>query len=680
MAAGTLSVTNNSTAVTGDGTTLTALKAGDFLSLVVGQVPYTIAIASIESDTALTLALPFDGPTATGLAWDSVARDTMSLATMGVTVQAQKALRLMIADENNWRAIFGDAEEVTVTLPNGQVMQGMSWGYLSSLLKEVDPVEMRDLQQQAAASEAAALVSRNEAEGFKNDANAIKTQTDQIKTDTQAIHDATNTIKTQTDQIKTDTQSIKDQTDQIKTDTGVIRDEANTAKTDAQAASTAAQGFRDQAEEWAQSVNADNLLTKSGNLAGVADVQTSRTNLELGEGNEPIFKGALAVKSAPDTVSAQGGMFQSKLKNSNGEDVVTTQSYAETQLGTGKHTIGVITPSGSHYYQLDVEGNFNGFKRLSSAQGGELLLNGVDSNTVQLLSLNPPKPNDYTGFTRYNWQNSAVFTGPIRQGGTGLEAYEVYVLNAGVAEWRYRFRPDGKMSARRLIAEGFQTGWDQPNNYGDSGVWLSDVGNNDGGWVPAISWRSQSTGGYPIRATWGLISQGTANWPRAALRCRGDGENWTNFEFVVNSCDIQVSGTFGAYTFSKAPTSDRDLKHDIKYTEGKESYDRVMQWLPTMFKYKGSEIQRYGLIAQDLVKIDPQYVKIIPGALKNPDLVGTEGFKAEDGDYYDDTLALDSNVMLTDMACAMVFMGRKVEDMQKELEELKAAVAALTKA
>ncbi|QXV79476.1 lateral tail fiber protein [Escherichia phage GeorgBuechner] len=279
MAAGTLSVTNNSKAVVGVGTTFTAFKAGDFLSLVVGQVPYTVAIASIESATALTLVLPFDGPTATGLAWDGINRDTMSLATMGVTVQAQKALRLMIADENNWRAIFGDAEEITVTLPNGQVMQGMSWGYLSELLKNVDPVEMRDLAAQAEASKSAAQGFRNEAEGFKNDTNTIKTQTNQIKADTQAIHDATNTIKTQTNQIKTDTQAIKDQTNQIKTDTGVMRDEANTAKADAQAASTAAQEFRDQAEEWAQSVNADNLLTKSGNLAGLADKTESWANL-----------------------------------------------------------------------------------------------------------------------------------------------------------------------------------------------------------------------------------------------------------------------------------------------------------------------------------------------------------------------------------------------------------------
>ena len=305
MAAGTLSVTNNSKAVVGVGTTFTAFKAGDFLTLVVGQVPYTVAIASIESNTALTLVLPFDGPTATGLAWDGVKRDTMSLATMGVTVQAQKALRLLIADENNWRAIFGDAEEITVTLPNGQVMQGMSWGYLSSLLKEVDPVEMRNLQQQAAASEAAALASRNAAEGFKNDTNTIKTQTNQIKADTKGIYDATN-------RIKADTKGIHDATNKIKADTGAIRDEANTAKADAQAASTAAQGFRDQAEEWAQSVNADNLLTKSGNLAGVADASAARTNLGLG-----------TVATLNTVPVANGGTG------------ATTASAARTNLGLG---------------------------------------------------------------------------------------------------------------------------------------------------------------------------------------------------------------------------------------------------------------------------------------------------------------------------------------------------------
>lgn len=583
MAAGTLSVTNNSKAVVGVGTTFTSFNAGDFLTLVVGQVPYTVAIASIESDTALTLVLPFDGPSATDLAWDGVKRDTMSLATMGVTVQAQKALRLMIADENNWRAIFGDAEEITVTLPNGQVMQGMSWGYLSQLMKQIDPVEMRNLQQQAAASEAAAQGFRNEAEGFKNETNTIKTQTNQIKTETGTIRDQANTAKN-------DAQSARD--------TALsYRNQANTAKTDAQDARDAAQGYRNEAEQFKNAIDPSKFLAKSNNLSDVADPAAARGHLGIG---------------TTDTLNL-GGLVTS-----------------------GGISAGRNTWDGSNW----------GSSGITSA----FAVLAPDGNSQPGIYVRPS--NGAAGYAS-NW------------------LYD---------EGRNLWHTDSRLAGMRLIAEGFQTGWDIPNDYGESGVWLSEVHDNNGGWVPAISWHSSATGGWPIRATWGLIAQGENAWPRAVLRCRGDGENWTNFEFAVDSCDIQTSGSFGSYTFQKAPTSDRDLKHDIKYTEGKESYERVMQWLPTMFKYKGSEIQRYGLIAQDLVKIDPQYVKIIPGALKDPGLVGTEGFNAEDGDYYDDTLALDGNVILTDMACAMVFMGRKMEDMQKELDELKAAVAALTKA
>ena len=247
MAAGTLSVTNNSKAVVGVGTTFTAFNAGDFLTLVVGQVPYTVAIASIESDTALTLVLPFDGPTTTGLAWDGVKRDTMSLATMGVTVQAQKALRLLIADENNWRALFGDAEEITVTLPNGQVMQGMSWGYLSQLMKQIDPVEMRNLQQQAAASEAAAQGFRNEAEGFRDGAQGYRNEALQFRTDCEGL----------------------------KNETTNLRNDANTAKTGAETA-------RDQAQNIADGMDPGQYMQKSANLSDVVDKAQGRANMGLG--------------------------------------------------------------------------------------------------------------------------------------------------------------------------------------------------------------------------------------------------------------------------------------------------------------------------------------------------------------------------------------------------------------
>lgn len=536
MAAGTLSVTNNSKAVVGVGTTFTAFKAGDFLSLVVGQVPYTVAIASVESDTALTLVLPFDGPTATGLAWDGVKRDTMSLATMGVTVQAQKALRLMIADENNWRAIFGDAEEITVTLPNGQVMQGMSWGYLSQLMKQIDPVEMRNLQQQAAASEAAAQGFRNEAEGFRHEAEGFKVQSLAILNSTQEVHDDTSTIKDQTDQIKADTQAIKDQTNQIKTETGVIRDEANTAKTDAQAASAAAQGFRDQAEEWAQSVNADNLLTKSGNLAGLTDKSAARSNLGLGsvatENTVPIGKGGTAA---------------------------TTAAAARSNLGVGDD-------SNVKHASLRLNG------------GESLAFNAVESNELVLSNVSYGI-DSWVGFTMHKWYADWTRAGIVRAADTHLSDYRIHVWKNGETESLFRFLPDG-----RLIS-------------GNSGN-------------PSVN------------------------------------------------------------EFQKAALSDRDLKKEIKYTDGEESYNRVRQWLPAMFKYKESDVQRYGLIAQDLARIDPEYVHLLPGYAIYEDVKGVD----EEGNevvvdrkeigYTDDVLSLDSNVLLMDLCAAFVHLLHKVEKLE----------------
>ncbi|QHR73467.1 putative tail tip protein [Escherichia phage mckay] len=422
MAAGTLSVTNNSKEVVGVGTTFTAFTAGDFLTLVVGQVPYTVAIASVESDTALTLVLPFDGPTATDLAWDGVKRDTMSLATMGVTVQAQKALRLMIADENNWRAIFGDEEEVTVTLPNGQVMQGMSWGYLSQLLKEVDPVEMRNLQQQAAASEAAAQGFRNEAEDFKN------------------------------------------------------------------------------------AIDPTQFMKKSQNLADVADKSSARANLGVGDDSN--------VKHAT-------------LRLNGGESLVFN----------------------------DVERN------------GLVLSNvsyGADS---------------WVGFTMHKWYADWVRAGIVRSRNTQMSDYRIHTWKDGVSEALFRFMPD-----QRLIS-------------GNSGN-------------PSVN------------------------------------------------------------EFQKAPLSDRDLKKEIQYTDGEESYNRVRQWLPAMFKYKESDVQRYGLIAQDLARIDPEYVHLLPGYAIYEDVKGVD----EEGNevvvdrkeigYTDDVLSLDSNVLLMDLCAAFVHLLHKVEKLE----------------
>ncbi|WPK38537.1 tail fiber [Escherichia phage AV129] len=606
MAAGTLSVTNNSKAVVGVGTTFTAFNAGDFLTLVVGQVPYTVAIASVESDTALTLVLPFDGPTATDLAWDGVKRDTMSLATMGVTVQAQKALRLMIADENNWRAIFGDAEEITVTLPNGLVMQGMSWGYLSQLMKQVDPVEMRNLQQQAAASEAAAQGYRNEAEGFKTETAGIRDATNQIKADTQAIHDATNTIKTQTDQIKTDTQAIKDQTNQIKTDTGVIRDEANMAKADAQAASTAAEGFRDQAEEWAQSVNADNLLTKSGNLAGLADKGASWANL--------MPSGPLRVGADPvDNLDAatRGWVWRGL------DDVgvwALRNNYASEPAG------------GAEVYG----GRFDSSANVAGAEKYRMSLQLQGFNNVD-------------AWTR-------LVTANVRS-----------MENA--ATWDFKY--DGKLLFNKGLVPTSATAspgntyvtlantWYNGQYSGHVGFVGGGVGTSGGGWRNFISFgaliHTEAGNSHPHA----MISQ-VFDYDLAS-GVQPNGDIVRNTTFNPEAYDITFGNNSGTvnYIFAKSPVSDRALKHDIARIDTQVAYDNVMamEYSSFVYNYDKKETVRRGFIAQQLEEIDPQYVR------KYADATGKE------------FLALDENVLLLDLVATVQHLAAKVEALESKLAE-----------
>lgn len=607
MAAGTLSVTNNSKAVVGVGTTFTAFKAGDFLTLVVGQVPYTVAIASIESNTALTLVLPFDGPTATGLAWDGVKRDTMSLATMGVTVQAQKALRFMIADENNWRAIFGDAEEITVTLPNGQVMQGMSWGYLSSLLKEVDPVEMRNLQQQAAASEAAAQGFRNEAEGFKNDTNTIKTQTNQLKADTQAIKDQTN-------QLKADTQAIKDQTNQIKTDTGVIRDEANTAKEDAQAARADALTYRNQAEQFADSVNPANLLAKANNLSDVADVGAARENLGVDRLTQSVTNGETQVKTA-----AKNKWIFVKDNGDWGAWDNAASKAMPLPIGFGGTGRG------------DNVAEFRQFKSNGGSPDGLILKQAG------------------AGFGGAGWADSAD-------------------------KVRWRMGIDEASGHFKIYS------YDAAGAYRDTVLEITGAGL--GGMVWSRDMTVRPTTEVPARSF--VLNNGKATVPAGNFRTMWDTVNINSNQIYKyfekgDGTGFTVNWPSSGGVLALQGTSGRDFKKDIADADVTEAVARIEQMRMVHYVYKDDvqERVRFGIIAEEAEEIAPQYIK---HREETYDVEVDPETNAIIGGKTRDRPSVDVNPIVMDlMGCAQYAIA-ECKRLSAEVEELKAAVAALTKA
>ncbi|EMK9145566.1 phage tail protein [Citrobacter freundii] len=139
MSAGTLTLTNNSAAVAGNGTAFTTeVAAGDFIVVTVGGVPYTLPIKSVESGTALTLVSNFTGPTQAGAAWSAVPRVALNMVTAAMVVQNTEALRGLNYDKQNWQQVFSAPGMINVRLPDGSSFPGPSWKYLADQVGNID--------------------------------------------------------------------------------------------------------------------------------------------------------------------------------------------------------------------------------------------------------------------------------------------------------------------------------------------------------------------------------------------------------------------------------------------------------------------------------------------------------------------------------------------------------------
>lgn len=135
MSAGTLTLTNNSAAVSGSGTAFTTeLAAGDFIVVTVGGVPYTLPVKTVTNNTALTLVSNFTGPTQSGAAWSAVPRVVLNMVTAALVAQSAEALRGLNYDKQNWQQVFSGTGNITVKLPDGTSYTGPAWGGIASTL------------------------------------------------------------------------------------------------------------------------------------------------------------------------------------------------------------------------------------------------------------------------------------------------------------------------------------------------------------------------------------------------------------------------------------------------------------------------------------------------------------------------------------------------------------------
>ncbi|EHQ5247431.1 phage tail protein [Salmonella enterica] len=133
MSAGTITLTNGSAIVGGNGTSFTTeLAAGDFIVSTVGGVPYTLPVKSVESNTQLTLVSNFTGPTQSGAAWSAVPRVALNMVTAALVAQSAEALRGLNYDKQNWQQVFSAPGIINVKLPDGSTFSGPSWKYLAT--------------------------------------------------------------------------------------------------------------------------------------------------------------------------------------------------------------------------------------------------------------------------------------------------------------------------------------------------------------------------------------------------------------------------------------------------------------------------------------------------------------------------------------------------------------------
>ncbi|EBI0675449.1 phage tail protein [Salmonella enterica] len=151
MSAGTLTITNDTDAVTGSGTAFTTeLAAGDFIVVTVGGIPYTLPVKTVNNNTSLTLVSVYTGPTQSGAAWSAVPRVALNMVTAALVAQSAEALRGLNYDKQNWQSIFSGTGNITVKLPDGSAWNGPAWNGITT-----------ELNKKANASDLGSAASKN---------------------------------------------------------------------------------------------------------------------------------------------------------------------------------------------------------------------------------------------------------------------------------------------------------------------------------------------------------------------------------------------------------------------------------------------------------------------------------------------------------------------------------------
>lgn len=131
-----------------------------------------------------------------------------------------------------------------------------------------------------------------------------------------------------------------------------------------------------------------------------------------------------------------------------------------------------------------------------------------------------------------------------------------------------------------------------------------------------------------------------------------------------------------------AATSDKNLKHDIKPTDGLQSLQNInaMELVTFVYNDDESERQRRGVIAQQLQEIDPCYVKVSKGTISRQAILGDDDNEIEpERQETIEKLVLDTNPLLMDAISAIQVLSREIGELRNDNEELRALLSLKSK-
>lgn len=320
--------------------------------------------------------------------------------------------------------------------------------------------QIKDAAENTSADRAATEQLKNETNQIKSDTNTIKQQTQQIKdsalTEVNSARDQGVRAVNQTkDQAVSEMNQIKSDVSGLKNEAISARDSAKQHMTDAQSAKNAAETAkagavtaRNEAEEFAKSLNAENLLRKDANLSDLTNVNKARTNLKV----DKVVQGA----SYSDFLSSNGAMRLRVQDNNtwggwNGQWIALSvgnggtgatsaagardnlETFRESRTSLGETNLNTLTGAKSGvYYQAGSAAATPGRGYPESVAGTLMVLknaaNGIDGctqiyypynnhNRFHIRNCLAGNPSSWTGWSTYNRpDNSPAFRDSIGLG------------------------------------------------------------------------------------------------------------------------------------------------------------------------------------------------------------------------------------------------------------------------